>query len=63
MPTPIIDGYRKIINVLSPPKSPAIAYGEFTTLEEPTVRETESKSPAEAPEINKPITKKIKAYI
>ena len=48
--------YKKIINELSPPNSIAIAQGELTTLEEPTVIETESKTPAEAPELNKPIT-------
>ena len=40
-----------------------MAYGELTTLEEPTVMDTESKSPAEAPEVNRPMIKKIMQYI
>ena len=49
MLTPIIEGYKKIINELSPANSPNMAYGELTTLEEPTVAVIESNNPAEAP--------------
>ena len=63
MLTPIIEGYKKIINELSPANSPNMAYGELTTLEDPTVAVIESNNPAEAPELNKPIARKIMAYM